>query len=376
MAEKPLLSVVSSSSNDVLFVGTRGYIIGYDCSLHPPKMIWKTNLKFSMGFLVGMVTDKRHLYAACFGRVYKINPNTGEIIWKVNPEGLGWSTVGIIHVEDMLICAANGKVVLLEKTEGKTIWNATVRYVTMAIGQPVNLLVVESLLFVGSSGNVHALELKTGKVLWSNPLSGKKYGDITLGDYHHKGMEGRFLIVGINGYILALGQQSGKVIVEGNLEKVPWVPVSQISHNDSIFFGASGQVTCHNPFSLKQKWKNNLKGCGYSMGFSLLLHKHTISGEEVLLVGMNGIALALNPENGEVIWKRVLRTVLKNFVTLFMHQGVLFAGTMGLFYGLNPDDGTVHFQDGLAGMDYAVVNFGSLEHSLDCNACNITQIKQ
>jgi len=69
--------------------------------------------------------------------------------------------------------------------------------------------------------------------------------------------------------------------------------------------------------------------------------------EQLIFVGLNGYALALNRETGEIVWSN--DQMKSGYVTLLLDGDRLIASTNGYIYSLNPLTGEIQWNNPLKG---------------------------
>jgi outer membrane protein assembly factor BamB len=76
---------------DTVFVGLKGTVVAIDRTSGETR--WSTELKGSDFVNVSVVDGD--LYAACRGRLYRLDPDSGTIQWRNDLPRLGWGVVTI-----------------------------------------------------------------------------------------------------------------------------------------------------------------------------------------------------------------------------------------------------------------------------------------
>jgi outer membrane protein assembly factor BamB len=69
--------------------------------------------------------------------------------------------------------------------------------------------------------------------------------------------------------------------------------------------------------------------------------------EQLIFVGLNGYALALNRETGEIVWSN--DQMKSGYVTLLLDGDRLIASTNGYMYSLDPLTGAIQWHNPLKG---------------------------
>ena len=76
---------------DIIFVGIKGAVLGINRGTG--ATVWRTALKGSD--FVNVTLQDGDLFAACRGRLYRLDSATGAIQWCNELPGLGWGIVSI-----------------------------------------------------------------------------------------------------------------------------------------------------------------------------------------------------------------------------------------------------------------------------------------
>lgn len=77
------------------------------------------------------------------------------------------------------------------------------------------------------------------------------------------------------------------------------------------------------------------------------MNDQRINVEQLIFVGLNGYALALNRETGEIVWSN--DQMKSGYVTLLLDGDRLIASTNGYIYCLNPLTGAIQWNNPLKG---------------------------
>jgi outer membrane protein assembly factor BamB len=72
-----------------------------------------------------------------------------------------------------------------------------------------------------------------------------------------------------------------------------------------------------------------------------------VNVEQLIFVGLNGYALALNRETGEIVWSN--DQMKSGYVTLLLDGDRLIASTNGYMYSLDPLTGAIQWHNPLKG---------------------------
>lgn len=84
------------------------------------------------------------------------------------------------------------------------------------------------------------------------------------------------------------------------------------------------------------------------MAITLLLMQDTTTPiDEMIFVGLNGYALALHRDTGQIIWSN--NQMESGYVTLLLDGDRLIVSTNGYIYCLNPKNGEIYWRNPLKG---------------------------
>jgi outer membrane protein assembly factor BamB len=87
---------------DTIFIGIKGTVLAIERSTGTVR--WQSHLTGSD--FVNAVLHEQDLYAATKGRLYRLDPATGEVIWVNELPGMGW---GILTIAGGSQAAAGGE---------------------------------------------------------------------------------------------------------------------------------------------------------------------------------------------------------------------------------------------------------------------------
>ena len=91
------------ASQGNLYIGIRGTVLAIERTTG--KEVWLSSLKGAD--FVNVVVDGEQLFAASKGRLYRLDPATGQILWENGLIGMGWGLVAIAQ-------AGNGNLMAME----------------------------------------------------------------------------------------------------------------------------------------------------------------------------------------------------------------------------------------------------------------------
>jgi len=200
---------------------------------------------------------------------------------------------------------------------------------------------VGELLFIGScAGTFYAFNKATGQVQWSYDIrkDGKQqsfHGDpLVTDDLILIGTDKSCELEGV-GHVYAFERESGKVRWKHPSTSVP-TDIVQLESN--VYFG-----------SFQDKWSSaDLQTGGLNWSFSTGTPNENCDppkspvaiGNNLFIVGLDGVVYSLDPSSGRVVWKRKLTS--SPSTGLAVRDKSIYVGTMDhRIYQLNAETGTV-----------------------------------
>jgi len=385
----PVDPLVSQKIENYIFLGTYGKMRAYeleqkhysfDCP--PLRQVWNEELKGVGYHMVHVQLHGAVLYGMTNGHVFCMDALTGKLIWTEKPcgqHGVFKSDICCLLISsdgNILYSAANGTLVAMNARTGQMIWHQDVMREQFT-GQFGSFTLVEfkGMLFLGNDGHVYAFHMLTGQLIWKNSLSGYGYFPVTLAAYTfcgHGSYASDIVFVGTGGYVLALDAATGFTRSHINLDGTGYKPVAFLidAHNDLLYTATSGELRCFKGESLKQLWKSDLPGLGYSFGHSLKFYG------DYILIGMTGRLACLSRADGKLMWKTSLPGCGYDFVTLNeirSHPHLMLCACNGKLYGVNLTDGKVEWKDGLKGLGYAQLTSSTTIADTDFNTSTLPQ---
>jgi outer membrane protein assembly factor BamB len=94
-----------ASRSSVVFAGIKGTVLAID--RETGTSLWRRDLKGTD--FVNLILLGEDLYAASHGRLYRLDPTTGEILWENGLPGLGWGIVTMAGPSERAAPAAEEK---------------------------------------------------------------------------------------------------------------------------------------------------------------------------------------------------------------------------------------------------------------------------
>jgi outer membrane protein assembly factor BamB len=83
--------------------------------------------------------------------------------------------------------------------------------------------------------------------------------------------------------------------------------------------------------------------------------------DQLIFVGFNGYAVALNRETGEIVWSN--NKLQSGHVTFLLDEDRLIVSTNGYIFCLNPLTGEILWQNPMKGYGYGVASLASVRGS-------------
>ncbi len=210
--------------------------------------------------------------------------------------------------------------------------------------------------------NIFTFELKTGNKVWSYAEEGNFYPrGLAAGDgklFVTVNSDDNYASTNVNlppGFIYALDENTGKFLWKFKTDK--GIPYSlPLFAENKVFIGDnSGSVYAIDADNGKLAWKKRLEG-------AVVIHSSPAYDNGLIFIGTEdsigqsskpSYLYALNPENGETVWKFEIDVVggKLNLVhsTPSILDGIIYFGAEnGYFYALNSKDGSLIWKQRIA----------------------------
>lgn len=118
-------------------------------------------------------TSPMPLVVAFGGRVFGLDPHTGERRWRVD-FGTPYATVRLAPVDETAMIVRSGAVLALITTAtGDIVWRRDLKMLD-------GFMVAPPYVFVGGSGEVHCHALHDGSLVWAEEFKGEGLGEVSL----------------------------------------------------------------------------------------------------------------------------------------------------------------------------------------------------
>ncbi|MCP4343910.1 MAG: PQQ-binding-like beta-propeller repeat protein [Desulfobacterales bacterium] len=272
---------------DRVFIGTYRHVLAIE--KNSGRKLWSTGLpghKFFPTVTVAVLYDDGMLYAGSRGKLFAVDPGSGEITWENSFKSLvhGHMCMTVAnndkHKKDRFFISALGQVLAIEKHTGHELWCADLPetgyggYRSFA-----TVLYDNGLLYAGSGGKVFAADPETGNIAW------KKEMVKTVGKSGFRKAFRRFF-----------STQGTDISMAGNYGK------------NQLFIGVCGYAAAIDKQTGRESWRTSLPGVGKTLV--------TVLCEESFLYAASDKKLfAINTEKGKIMWEKALRYDYVNMAT-------------------------------------------------------------
>jgi outer membrane protein assembly factor BamB len=267
------------------------------------------------------VSEGHIVFASCDGAIYSLDPKTGAKQWQ-------YSTLHPIVASPRI---ANGKVFIgasdhkfrtLDLKTGKLLWE----FPDLKFYVESKPLVLEDRVVFGAWDNhLYALNINTGKQLWSWS-SPRDWINVSPAAYDPISASGKIFVVAPDRAMTALDISTGKEIWRTADFQVR--ETAGISQDKTRFYvrtmgtldGASANLLAFSTSATKPEklWSTD-PHYGYDINSAQILERDGV----VFYGSKNGLVLALNAKNGDILWEHKLgNTILHTLAPLSAHRVV------------------------------------------------------
>jgi len=256
------------------------------------------------------------MYIGCHGLVFCIDLATSDTVWftEINPNPF-FKYVGLLAVNDLIYCSTGTEIVSLDNS-GKEIWRVILKpenglgCITMR--SLTNTYDGKPLLFTAQEKAVVTIKQDTGEILGMEPLKAMSTAQvITLNLSDVTGQ----LYVGYYGCITCYNPGTFSVIWKNDLKGCGYpktFSLERIMHPSSgevLIVGINGYVLAIEGKKGATLWKTSLPGCGYDFV--------TVMAQQLrLIVASNGQLYVINSLTGNVDAQDPLVGLHKDYVSL------------------------------------------------------------
>ncbi len=265
---------------DRLFIGTdrRAFAIEKN-SGHGLWSIGLPGYKFFPTIKVAVLYDDGMLYAGSRGKLFAVDPGSGEMAWENSFKSLvhGHMCMTVAdnnkHGKDRFFISTLGQVLAIEKHTGHEIWCASLPETGYGDYRALaTVLYDDGLLYAGCAGKVFAVDPETGKIAWKNELvkTGEKSGirktfrrffspggdtDISMAGNYGKDQ----LFVGVCGNAAAIEKQTGRELWRTSLPKVGKNLVTVLYEDGFLYAASDRKLFAINAEKGKIMWEKALR---------------------------------------------------------------------------------------------------------------------
>lgn len=360
--------------DNAVFVGMKGRVSAQWCDKADGGSVelWRTKLPGFWGsgvVTVLCVAPDDRIYATSGDKVYSLDRRTGTLIWstgKAASPGLnGAFNATLLAIGTYLLVAGKGAVACLNRVNGQLIWendlrgagyySVTMRALLRPDGQVGEVLAC-------TNGRICALSLFDGREVWrwasKMPTSVSVIQD-TIGVLH----------VGCGGRLHWLDPTNGSQIGEFELKGSGIFPVGIAMSNGVLFAATWGHLWAFDALSHRMLWKNELKGCRYGYGLSVVPLPNLPDGTPGGVVV--GIASRVVFISAQGVVRKITELGGGNaHVSFVVVNGLVFASSAGRLFGFT-FEGDCVIRNELPGLGWGCLTTTTLYDTLDFHSCPV-----
>jgi len=317
----------------------------------------------SNGYYSGLrlALDEDALFAASVdGRVYALNPKTGDIIWrnKTTARVISGPTVS---GDLVLVGTIDGEVIALKRANGKELWRA--RAPSEALAPPVgsgNIVVAKS-----SDGREYGLDAASGERKWAFD---RNEPDLSLRGLSAPLIIGNRVYTGLDsGKLAVLNLNDGTPIWEQTisvptgrsvLDRLSDIDADLLPATDGLYvvtYGGDLALIDYNTGD--SHWRRSVKSySGMALG-----------GDKLFVSDADGVVWALDAASGAAAWKQDQLKYRRLSPPAFFKGYVVVGDYKGYLHWLSPTDGKIVGRTRLSGVPIvtAPVTSGDLLYVMD-----------
>ncbi|KAI7972205.1 hypothetical protein EIK77_008269 [Talaromyces pinophilus] len=211
------------TSDNYLLVGINGNTVCLDA--YTLRTQWYNNMPGSGNDVTSVVGGMGVAYAACMGKVYRLNEKSGELLNGNNLSGTGSYEVrmALDSTTSRLYVGTNGYGICLNANTLATEYSASLPGCDYKVTNVTDVAVGDQkVAYFACNGYVYQLN-PSGQVSGQNDLPGRDRGETRLATGHNGASE---LVVGIYGYAIGLNIANSPLPVDysGKTYAVAWAP--------------------------------------------------------------------------------------------------------------------------------------------------------
>lgn len=268
------------------------------------------------------------------GRVYALNPQSGQRIWRISTNSRVVS--GPAVVDDLVIVGTlDAEVIALKRADGTPMWRAKVSSEVMASPAGEGRIIVVRTV----DGFIHALSAETGERIW---ITDRSVPNLTLRGLSEPLIaDGRVYVGMDNGRLLALNLDNGQPLWEQavavatgrtELDRLTDIDAAMLPGDRSVFavsFG--GELASLDAENGEVQWRRSIKS------YSGLAQINNL----IVVTDDSGVIWALDAQSGAAAWKQ------EGLLYRPLSAPAAFAGYVvigdfeGYLHWLDPKDGSI-----------------------------------
>ena len=329
-----------------------------------PNDVWSRDIGGgSEGYYSGfrLTLDEDALFAASLdGKVYALNPKTGEVIWRARTKARVISGPGVSG-DLVLVGTLDGEIIALKRADGKEVWRA--KAPSEALGPPVgsgDIVVAKS-----ADGREYGLDATTGERKWSfdryEPslaLRGVS-APLIVGNRVYTGLD--------NGKLAVLNLGDGTPIWEQTisiatgrsvLDQLTDIDADLLPGTDGLYvvtYGGDLALIDYNTGD--SRWRRGVKSySGMALG-----------GDKLFVTDDDGTVWALDAASGAAAWKQQDLKFRRLSPPAYFKGYVVVGDYKGYLHWLSPTDGKIIGRTRLGGNPIVtpLVSSGDLLYVMD-----------
>ena len=303
-----------------------------------PDDVWSRGIgSGSEGYYSGfrLTLDEDALFAAALdGKVYALNPKTGDLIWRAKTKSRVISGPGVSG-DLVLVGTLDGEIIALKRADGKEVWRA--KAPSEALGPPVgsgNIVVAKS-----ADGREYGLDAATGERRWSfdryepNLALRGVSAPLIVGSRVYTGLD--------NGKLAVLNLGDGTPIWEQTisiatgrsvLDQLTDIDADLLPGTDGLYvvtYGGDLALIDYNTGD--SRWRRGVKSySGMALG-----------GDKLFVTDDDGTVWALDASSGAAAWKQQELKYRRLSPPVFFKGYVVVGDYKGYLHWLSPVDGKI-----------------------------------
>ncbi|WP_051748913.1 outer membrane protein assembly factor BamB [Nevskia soli] len=303
-----------------------------------PDDVWTRSIGggsegYYSGFRLALGEDA--LFAASLdGKVYALNPKTGDIIWRVRTKARVISGPGISD-NLVLVGTLDGEIIALKRADGKEVWRS--RAPSEALGPPVgsgNVVVAKS-----SDGREYGLDAVTGERKWSFD---RYEPSLTLRGVSAPLIIGNRVYTGLdNGKLAVLNLIDGSPVWEQTisvatgrsvLDQLTDIDSDLLAGTDGLYVVSyGGDLALIDYNTGDSRWRRGVKSyTGMVQG-----------GDKLFVTDDDGTVWALDAASGAAAWKQQDLKYRRLSPPAYFKGYVVVGDYKGYLHWLSPADGKI-----------------------------------